>query len=377
MRKAFFVVLGFICTSLVHADVLPKIINGTPASTQTYPWMVNYNGCGGTLIAPQWILTAGHCFNTEDNQSVSTATDALSPVTLFSDNISVLGAQAKQINIIQVIPHPDYNPALGFNNDITLLKLAEAVPNAPVVTLMSEPNVSASNQFIAMGWGATRINEMNKSVDPSDILLQTPLFLTASAACKAVYAKDGSDITDNMICFDGAANKNLSDTCQGDSGGPVVMKTSTGFTQVGITSFGGIPDSAPCAAPNVPGIYTRVARYQNWIKSHVPEARFSSSTCNTSMDANLNLDLPCLIYQNNVYSTRLAMINNTALIWEWDGSIKNSQCPLNTNTCVTVGNDLSLQIHALNIGGQNYKAKLNYAPAQHPNDWTYAGHSPE
>ena len=51
------------------------------------------------------------------------------------------------------------------------------------------------------------------------------------------------------------------DSCQGDSGGPLVCINSENEpVLVGITSWG-----EGCAKPELPGIYTNVANYQNWI----------------------------------------------------------------------------------------------------------------
>ncbi|MCX7087295.1 MAG: hypothetical protein NTV00_04485 [Methylococcales bacterium] len=44
------------------------------------------------------------------------------------------------------------------------------------------------------------------------------------------------------------------------------------------------------------------------------------------------------------------------------------------NTCAIVADDLSLHVRALSIGGQNYKAQLNYAPDKNPKYWTYGSH---
>ncbi len=51
---------------------------------------------------------------------------------------------------------------------------------------------------------------------------------------------------------------------QGDSGGPMVSRQSSVWVQSGIVSFG-----TGCARPELPGVYTRVSRYQEWISSFV------------------------------------------------------------------------------------------------------------
>jgi len=52
------------------------------------------------------------------------------------------------------------------------------------------------------------------------------------------------------------------DTCQGDSGGPLVCFEESSFVLHGVTSFG-----FGCAQPESPGVYTKVARYVNWIST--------------------------------------------------------------------------------------------------------------
>ena len=53
------------------------------------------------------------------------------------------------------------------------------------------------------------------------------------------------------------------DTCQGDSGGPIQCFKDGQYFIVGITSFG-----AACGSP-LPGIYTRVSSFIDWIEERV------------------------------------------------------------------------------------------------------------
>ena len=51
---------------------------------------------------------------------------------------------------------------------------------------------------------------------------------------------------------------------QGDSGGPMVNKNGSVWVQSGVVSFG-----FGCARPNLPGVYSRVSRYESWINSFI------------------------------------------------------------------------------------------------------------
>ena len=67
-------------------------------------------------------------------------------------------------------------------------------------------------------------------------------------------------IKDHMICTFEPGK----DTCQGDSGGPLVVRNQYGkYFQIGIVSF-----SIGDCASDVPGVYTRVSLFNEWIKKN-------------------------------------------------------------------------------------------------------------
>ena len=50
-----------------------RIVGGTKASAGDWPWQAmlmrgSFGFCGGTLVAPQWVVTASHCVDKYKNQ---------------------------------------------------------------------------------------------------------------------------------------------------------------------------------------------------------------------------------------------------------------------------------------------------------------------
>ena len=70
-----------------------------------------------------------------------------------------------------------------------------------------------------------------------------------------------------MFC---AANeKGGIDSCQGDSGGPLVVPNTNNYGKIiyklaGIVSWG-----IGCARAGLPGVYTQVSNYIDWIEKNV------------------------------------------------------------------------------------------------------------
>ena len=79
-------------------------------------------------------------------------------------------------------------------------------------------------------------------------------------------------VLDGMLCA--GYEKGQIDSCKGDSGGPLVRKTENmggKFELIGIVSWG-----FGCAEPHLPGVYTDVFYYLNWIKQIAGEPDFGS-----------------------------------------------------------------------------------------------------
>lgn len=233
----------------------PRIIGGTDAAPGAWPWTValiqsrisdNFQGqfCGGTLISPEWVVTAAHC---TDGKSAGDI-DVLAGVTDLKNDTG------ERVAVKRIVQHPEFNRR-NLVNDISLLQLSQPVSPTPAPTDIG-PETHVGELATIIGWGDTDPTFRN---DFPFILQQAEIPIISNALCESVY---GSSITEGSLCAGYAEGGK--DTCQGDSGGPLVLPTDTGWELAGITSFGN-----GCAQPGFYGVYTRVATYETYIDDSV------------------------------------------------------------------------------------------------------------
>jgi len=245
----------------------PQIAGGSKARAGEFPWQVallyadeadafEAQFCGGTLIGPDWVVTAAHCVydrRVEPAESI----DVLVGTTR-------LGRGGRRVDVRRIVVHPRYRERSGVN-DIALLQLAAPVAERPLplLTRGREARLAAAGTLaIATGWGSTVARGARYPRD----LRKVALPIVTNRVCNDRRAHDG-DVTAAMLCAGFAAGGK--DTCDGDSGGPLIVPDGHGGAVLaGVTSWG-----ARCAAPRKYGVYTRVARYAGWIERVVSAPR--------------------------------------------------------------------------------------------------------
>jgi len=97
-----------------------------------------------------------------------------------------------------------------------------------------------------------------------EILKEVSLPVVSNDQCEQWFSYEGYNdhLPIKMLCA--GYKEGGKDTCQGDSGGPLVVKGDDGsYFLAGVTSWG-----YGCGKRNLPGLYTRISEFRDWIKDN-------------------------------------------------------------------------------------------------------------
>ena len=210
--------------------------------------------CAGSLVAPDWVLTAAHCLFGENGEVV-----APNELQIQVGNKSLVASGGEFADVAEVFVNPSFNNETNAW-DAALLHLASDVGVQPVRIARTRDRDfyrSGTKSYIA-GWGDRRAADDPRQSFPT-VLYSAFIKVRSRSVCRRDWADRFS--SSNMFCA--GADSGRPDTCSGDSGGPIAVRRSpTRWRLTGITSYG------RCGVPGNIGVYTmlRAASIQDWIR---------------------------------------------------------------------------------------------------------------
>ncbi len=225
-----------------------RIVGGIP--TADYPDCVAVGSdsdwcCTGTLVAPNVVVTAGHCVKGECASRVFIGED-------------VEAQQAGTvISVKQAVSHPDYLPP-NPTHDIAILILSKDAGGEPRAIASSKALKAATSVRLA-GYGNTDVHSSGGYGRRR--MVDVPL-----ASADPRY---GADLDTEFVAGAPFLDR---DSCNGDSGGPAFVQSRGKWYLAGATSRGTASTIRACGDG---GIYTRVGVFADWMRS-VPGGNWTS-----------------------------------------------------------------------------------------------------
>ncbi|XP_023333489.1 serine proteinase stubble isoform X1 [Eurytemora carolleeae] len=237
-----------------------RVVGGTEAGFGSFPWIALIRGgnsrCGGALIRPSWVITAGHCVKTA--QWPSRYRVYLGEYNLYQNSEPM---PRQKFYVSEIVLHPNYQfTPQADRYDVALLKLdrpATLMPHISPICLPDPVELETGERTIVAGWGATQPDQGSRP----KVLQAVDVYTLNNTDCESWHLAAGIrvNIYPEMMCA--GHQEGGKDACQGDSGGPLMLKDETGkWNLVGVVSAG-----YSCAKPGQPGIYHRISESSSWV----------------------------------------------------------------------------------------------------------------
>lgn len=252
------VTLSLVPGAIAIADPAPPppIVGGSRVPAGAWRDVVavlgEYGRCTGTLIAPDVVLTAGHCIDARPTEVVVSTVDYDRP-----------GGERIKVKWSRAYPSWFESYDIGV---VMLEHVAIPKPRAIAAACLANERLTAAAPLTIVGFGLT-----TPAGDDDNSALHQATIPVLDALC----ASDPSCLPAIAPKGEFTAGGRGTDSCFGDSGGPALLDTEDGPVLVGVVSRGLALPGQPCGNG---GVYVRADKVVAWIQT-VTKRKLTRTTC--------------------------------------------------------------------------------------------------